>query len=271
VLLSLNLRIVRSLLRRPRTLAYGEDRNQVAELSLPEGPGPFPVAVLLHGGYWRTRYGRRVCRPLAERLRALGFAVVNVEYRRVGRGRAGGGGWPATFDDVAAALDGLDGAFADALDRADRTDVTVVGHSAGGQLALWAAARPQLPPGAPGASPAVRVTRVVALSPVLAMERAGDAAEALLGGPPATYPGRWAQADPSRLPPPSVPTLVVHPTADETIPVARSRTWVQRCRDAGAPVELADPPDEGHMHVILPTSASWAAAERWLAAQGARR
>jgi acetyl esterase/lipase len=101
------------------------------------------------------------------------------------------------------------------------------------------------------------------------MERAGDAAIALLGGTTDAHPERWAHADPSRLPPPTVPTLVVHPTADETIPVERSRTWVERCRAAGAPVALVDPPDEGHMHVILPTSASWAAAERWLTAEPA--
>jgi acetyl esterase/lipase len=214
----------------------------------------------LHGGYWRTQYGKNTCRPLAERLRSRGYAVWNVEYRRVGPGRKGGGGWPATFDDVAAALDLL----AELSEPLDLADVTVLGHSAGGQLALWASRREQLPAGAVGAEPAVRPARVVALAPLTDLASAGDAGVALMGGTRAELPEPWEQADPSSAPVPAVPTLVVHPLDDQTIPVARSRHYVDVCRAAGAPVTLASPGDEGHMHVILPTSRSWAAVESWL-------
>lgn len=258
--LPLTLRVAVSALTRPRTIAFGDDRNQVGELHLPSGPGPFPVAVLLHGGYWRTQYGKLTCRPIARRLTSRGFAVWNLEYRRVGPGRRGGGGWPATFLDVAAGLDLL--AELDA--PLDLAAVTVLGHSAGGQLALWAARRSQLPTGAVGADPTVAVARVVALAPVTNLAGAGDAARALMGGSRADDPAAWDQADPCAAHPPPCPVLVVHPIGDETIPVARSRSYVDACRAAGADVALADPPDEGHMHVILPSSRSWQAVEDWL-------
>ncbi|MDQ1649293.1 MAG: hypothetical protein QOG60_1350 [Frankiaceae bacterium] len=279
MVLALTLRVAASALRRPRTLHLGDDRNQVAELYLPAGPPPaagFGVAVVLHGGYWRTQYGKLTCRPLAARLQQLGWAVWNVEYRRVGAGRNGGGGWPETFEDVAHAVDALaDLGAADShgnhgIDAPlDLRSVVVLGHSAGGQLALWAAGRSQLPSGTLGAEPRVRPSAVVALAPVTDMTSAGEAALHLLGGDAATYPERWAGADPTRAAPPDVPTLVVHPQDDQTIPVVRSRTFVERCRAAGADVTLADPPGEGHQHVILPGSRSWAAAESFLEAHRA--
>jgi acetyl esterase/lipase len=273
VVLALTLRVAASALRRPRTIALGDDRNQVAELYLPDGPGVtappagFGVAVVLHGGYWRTQYGKLTCRPAAARLQQLGYAVWNVEYRRVGPGRNGGGGWPETFEDVAAAVDALaDLETTHGIDAPlDLDAVVVLGHSAGGQLALWAAGRGQLPAGTVGADPRVRPAAVVGLAPVTDMTAAGEAAVALLGGDAETYPERGAGADPSRAAVPGVPTLVVHPQDDRTIPVGRSRTFVARCRAAGADVTLADPPGEGHQHVILPGSRSWAAVEQFLA------
>jgi acetyl esterase/lipase len=130
-------------LKRGRTHSYGGDRSQVADLHLPRGPGPHPVVVLVHGGSWGRRYGRIVMRGLAGDLLRGGWAVWNIEYRRIGNG----GGWPETFEDVAAAIDLL--AAINAPIDLDR--VSLVGHSAGGHLALWAASRPSLPSGAPGA------------------------------------------------------------------------------------------------------------------------
>jgi acetyl esterase/lipase len=255
----LTLQVAWSALSRPRTVAYGENRNQVAELHLPAGSGPFPVAVLLHGGYWQTRYGKLTCRPLAARLRRSGYAVWNLEYRRVGPGRNGGGGWPGTFLDVANGIDALRGRPGVRLD-----DVTLVGHSAGGQLALWAALRDRLPEDALGGRPRVSATRVIALSPVVDLAEAGERATTLLGGSAEREPERWHQADPTRAGAPSQPTLIVHPTDDAAIPVARSRAYVDACRAAGADVTLAEPPGEGHRDVISPTSRSWQAAEEWL-------
>ena len=256
--MSLPWRVARSLPRPGRRHAYGPDPGQVGELHLPRGQGRHPVVVLLHGGHWQTRFGRLVCRPLALDLVGRGWAAWNLEYRRLGPGRGGGGGWPATFEDVAAGLDHLA-----ALDgpRLDLGRVVLVGHSAGGQLALWAAGRG---PGTVGGAAAVPLRRVVALSPVTDMAGAGRAARALLGGPPKQFPGRWAEADPCRSLPPPVPVLVVHPEGDRTVSVRQSAEYVRRCRDAGGDVQLVAPADEGHRAPIDPGSACWAAAAAWL-------
>lgn len=256
--MSLTLRVALSALTRPRTMAYGTDPSQRAELHLPgRGQGPWPLAVLLHGGHWQARFGTLVCRPLAADLARRGWAAWNLEYRRLGAG----GGWPETFEDVAAGIDSLAGLQDPRLDLGR---VVVVGHSAGGQLALWAASRATLPHGAVGAEPRVAVHGVVALAPVTHLERAGVHARALLGGGPDEVPVRWQQADPMRMPPPPVPTLVVHPAADRTVPLQRSRDYVERCRAAGGDVTLVELADETHRDPINPSSGCWRAAAAWL-------
>jgi acetyl esterase/lipase len=253
----LEVRIALSLLRRGTVSAFGSDPSQVGELHLPRGSGAHPVAVLLHGGYWKTQYGKLVMRPLALDLAARGWAVWNLEYRRLGPGRGGGGGWPMTFEDVAAGVDHLQ-----SLDAPlDLSQVVLVGHSAGGQLALWAASRPRLPAGAVGSEPAVVARSVVALAPVTNLERARVHAEQLLGGTLAQVPDRWAQADPVRAGAPGVSALVVHPVDDETVPVKRSQEYA-----AATGVELLETPGR-HRDPIDPSSTSWAAAVRWLDAQ----
>lgn len=257
----LALKVALSALRRPARLHFGDTPSQVGDLHVPSGPGPFPVAVLLHGGHWQARFGRLVCRPLALDLVGRGWAVWNLEYRRLGGGRGSGGGWPATFDDVAAGVDHL-AALDDA--RLDLSQLALIGHSAGGQLALWAAGRTELPPGAVGAHPRVGVRWVVGLAPVTDLAGAGATARALMGGGPEEVPERWHQADPLRSEPPHQPVLIVHGQDDSTISVAWSREYVERCRAKGADVELVDPPGEGHRDPVDPASASWAAAAAWL-------
>lgn len=258
--LGLPVRIALSALRRPDRHRFGPDRSQVADLHLPSGSGrgaaavPFPVAVVLHGGYWQTRYGKLVMRPLCLELASHGWAVWNLEYRRLGDARGGGGGWPMTFDDVAAGIDAL----ADLDAPLDLSRVDLVGHSAGGQLALWAAARASLPADAVGAAPRVRAARVLALAPVTDLWRAREHSITLLGGGPDEVPERWAQADPSRSQAPPVPALVVHPSEDETVSVKRSREYSVR---TGVP--LVETPGV-HRDPIDPTSPAWAAALRWL-------
>lgn len=250
----LELQIALSLLRRGSGHRLGADPSQVADLHLPRGTGPFPVAVLLHGGYWQTRYGKLVMRPLALDLVARGWAVWNLEYRRLGSGRGGGGGWPQTFDDVASGVDALAGVDA----PLDLSRVVLVGHSAGGQLALWAARRSELPAGAVGASPRVAASAVLALAPVTDLARARVHAEQLLGGTADAVPDRWEQADPVRAGAPDVPALVVHPTGDKTVPVERSREYA--ARHAVRLVETAG----RHRDPIDPGSAAWAAGVAWL-------
>jgi acetyl esterase/lipase len=234
--------------------AYGPGPDRFLELTLPDaGSGPVPVAVVLHGGFWRAAFGVELARPLAAELAAAGFAAVAVEYRRVGAG----GGWPATLQDVAAAVDALPG-VPEAV-RLDLTDVTAIGHSAGGHLAAWLAGRTRLPDGAPGAHPAVRVTAAVLQAGVLdlrhaaAQELGNGAVTEFLGGSPDQHPERYAVADPVRLLPTGVPVLCVHGSADVVVPVQQSRRYAAAAAAVGDSVEVRVLPGD-HMTVIDPAS-----------------
>ncbi|HET9690233.1 MAG TPA: alpha/beta hydrolase, partial [Acidimicrobiales bacterium] len=181
----------------PERLAYGPGRSQRIDLYRPAGPRSAPVIALLHGGYWRARYGKALMAPMAAALADHGWAVANIEYRRVGLG-GGGGGWPATFDDVAAAVDHLA-----AVPGLDPARVVTVGHSAGGHLALWAAGRHRIDGGAPGAAPSVTPVAAIALAGVVDLARAAalglgaGAVPALMGGLPADVPDRYAAGSPA--------------------------------------------------------------------------
>lgn len=229
---------------------YGRHRSQVAELTLPGGPGPYRVAALIHGGCWRARYDRHLMDGLAADLAGRGWAAWNVEYRRVGF-RAGGG-WPATFEDVAGAIDHL--AELDA--PLDLGRVAAVGHSAGGHLALWAAGRK---------SARVPLCAAVGQAAVSDLERAaaqgvcGGMVDELLGGPPGRVPDRYREASPARRLPLEVPALLVHGGRDDIVPVAMSREFA-----AAAGCELTEIADDGHFEHIEPDSRAWATVVAWL-------
>jgi acetyl esterase/lipase len=197
--------------------------------------------------------------PLAGAVAARGWAVVNVEYRRVGIG-GGGGGWPATFADVAAALDHLAG-----VDGLDAGRVVTVGHSAGGHLALWSAARRRLPAGAPGADPVVHPVAAVSLAGVVDLvqaERLGlgaGAVPALLGGSAAAHPDRYAVASPAALLPLGVTQVLIHGQSDGIVPLSLSEDYVARAGRLGDDARLVSLPGVDHMAVIRPKGAAWAA------------
>ena len=257
----------------PAVHRYGPGPDQFLELTLPPGGGPPPVVVVLHGGFWRADHGVELARPLAADLAAAGFAAVAVEYRRVGAG----GGWPATLEDVAGALDALPGL--PEADELDLAELAVVGHSAGGHLAAWAAARHRLPAGAPGAGPRVRVGTAVLQAGVLDLERAAvqgmgtDAVRGFLGAGPAEAPDRYAVADPARLLPTGARVLCVHGAADTTVPPEQSERYAAAAARAGDAVEVRMVPGD-HMVLIDPDHPSWRLVRDWLtagAALGPRR
>ena len=263
-------RMLLDLLTPGRSYRYGSEHAcQRAELHLPRGPGPHPVLVTIHGGSWTAGVSKPVMRGLAgDLIRGGSHAVWNIEYRRLGRGQ--GGGWPATFADVAAAIDHLDRVDA----PLDLGRVTLYGHSAGGQLALWAASRPRLEPGAPGARPRVEAIAAVSAAGVndLAQsyrETPGGVIGMLMGGVPDELPERYRVADPIALVPLEIPVLLVHGTDDATVSVRRSRNYARAARAAGASVELVEIAGEAgrHRSHVFPGSASWAAVKAWLAAR----
>jgi acetyl esterase/lipase len=234
---------------------YGEHADQLANLHLPSHGGrSHPCVVLLHGGFWRERWDRTLMTPLALDLAGRGLACWNVEYRRVGQD---GGGWPGTFEDVADAIDALRG-----VPEVDTGRTVVLGHSAGGHLALWAAARRRLPRGAPGSRPAVVPRAAVALAGVSDLaagsrERLGDGAvDALLGGGPDDVPNRYRVASPAALLPLGVPQLLVHGARDEHVPLSQSRDYLAAAREAGDEIGLLEA-DADHFDVVDAAHTSW--------------
>jgi acetyl esterase/lipase len=247
----------RAVLSRPapppdRTLRYGDHPDQVADLRFPDPGGPVrPLVVVIHGGFWRQEYDRRHTGPLASDLAARGYPVAQLEYRRADQD---GGGWPGTFSDIAAGLTMLPGLAAEVGPPAAGPPL-VIGHSAGGHLALWWAGR---------AGPAA-TAGVLALAPVTDLVAAhrlglGDGAVAtLLGGSPERVPHRYAYAEPGR---PHRPTVVVHGARDQQVPVELSRRWAA---GPGAGADLRELPDAEHFAVIDPLSGAWPAVTGALA------
>ncbi|HEY5143678.1 MAG TPA: alpha/beta fold hydrolase [Solirubrobacteraceae bacterium] len=232
--------------------AYGSHRDQYAELTLPAIPaeeGPFPVAVLVHGGGWSAGYDWTLMARLAQDLAARGWAAWNLEFRRVGP--ASGGGWPHTGADVLAGIDALA-----ALDAPlDLARVVVIGHSSGGQLALWAASQRS------GEGVPVRVRAVVGQAPVSDLEaHHSGVVAAFIGADPAAY----AEASPLRRLPLGLPQLLVHGEADPVVPAAMSRAYTERARAAGDHVTLVLRSADGHNVHLDPGSVAWAAVVQWL-------
>jgi acetyl esterase/lipase len=255
--------LILDFLTRGRSYRYGPHRSQRADLYLPIGAGPHPVMVVIHGGSWHRRYGKVVMRGLAGDLVRRGWAVWNIEYRRLGEG----GGWPATFQDVAAAIDHL--AEIDAPLQLD--SVSVLGHSAGGHLALWAASRERLPHGVPGARPAIVLKRAIGQAAVSDLAGAyrlwhGGAAKALMGGGPEQVPDRYAVGDPLALVPLDLPVLLVHGVLDETVSIELSRRYTRDSQQAGGAVELVEIAGDAGRHRthIDPRGHAWAAVVQWL-------
>jgi acetyl esterase/lipase len=229
-------------------IKYGNAPQQFGDLRLPKGAGPHPVAIVIHGGYWRSAYGLEHIGHLCAALTRAGVATWSLEYRRIGDP---GGGWPATGNDV---LRGAE--YLRTLARSyplDLTRVVAVGHSAGGQLALWLAAQHKIP-----------LRGVVSLAGVADLRRAwelglsrGVVAE-LLGGTPQEQPERYHQASPIELLPLGVPERLLHGTRDDVVPIELSRRFQAAAAAAGDDARLTELPNAGHFDLIDPRTNAWA-------------
>jgi acetyl esterase/lipase len=243
----------------PERHQYGTARCQFGELFTPAGDGPWPVAVVLHGGFWKAQYGRRLMRPLCTDLAGRGWAAFNVEYRRIGR--LSGGGFPRTLDDVAAAVDHLARLPAHGRVVLDLARVVAIGHSAGGQLAAWLATREHA---------RVRVSGVVSQAGVLdlrlgsELELSRGAVERFVGGPPAALPDRYRAASPAERLPLGVPLLLTHGGRDEVVPPLITHRFAAAAHAAGDQVDVVIEPREDHFGHLEPGNALWRAVTSWL-------
>ncbi|MET9733438.1 alpha/beta hydrolase [Streptomyces sp. NPDC006458] len=251
------------------TAAYGDHPDQVIDFYAPRGEnapdgGSAPLVVVLHGGAWRAPYDRAHISPFADFLARRGFAVASVEYRRgpaepQTAGTPVAGRWPDTFDDIAAALDALP-ALAEALPQADPHRTVITGHSAGGHLALWAAARHVLPADAPWRTHGPAALRgVVALAPIAdftvaeKLDVCGNASLQLLGGQE-KFAERLPYADPAFLLPTGIATTLVQGRTDDVVPQAVAESYADAAAKAGEVVGLTLLEDVGHFPLIDPAA-----------------
>ena len=240
---------------------YGPAPAQVAEVFLPKGKGPYPVVVLLHGGCWLKEYeGLAQTSAIAADLAARGYAVWNVDYRKLGEA---GAGYPGTFLDVATAVDGLRDQAA--TYHLDLSRVVAIGHSAGGHLALWAASRTKLPSDSPLRRPnPLPIGAVISLAGIGDLQ--GDAKVWGIACGDDTIPrivdqaGRkmpFADTSPAELLPVGVKVVMVHGAYDAIMPPHTGLGYVQKVRKAGDPAEVVTIPDAGHFDVVIPTTPAW--------------
>ncbi|MEP7004826.1 MAG: alpha/beta hydrolase [Sphingomonas bacterium] len=261
------------LLGRPRTapdatITYGDDAFQKVDVWLPAGKGPFPTVLMVHGGCWTTSIAdRRLMNWIADDLRKEGIAVWNIDYRGVDRP---GGGYPGTFLDAAMAADAL-------MTNAERFQldtnlIVAAGHSAGGHLALWLAARPKLPASsALGTAHPLPIVHVISLGGLPDLEATAaspdngcgiDVVAQLVGAPSATHPDIYADTSVPRLLPIGVPQDLVNGYEDRIVPMRLATSYVAQAEAAGDKAILHIVPATGHVELVAPETAAWAEAKR---------
>jgi acetyl esterase/lipase len=249
--------LTRSAMPPDHRISYGPDEFQFAELRLPKGPGPRPVAIVIHGGCWLSQYGLSYMGHLSAALAEAGVATWSVEYRRVGNR---GGGWPGTFEDVAGAADHLR-KIAKAY-QLDLNRVIAVGHSAGGHLALWLAARKSLPKDSPVySSDPLPLRGVVSLAGVTDLRRPGTACDAnvpqLMGGSAMDKTAIYNQASPIELLPLGVPSAIVQGDGDTIIPLEMAKEYADAAKKKGDDAKLVVIEKAGHFEIVDPQSFAW--------------
>ena len=232
-------------------IPYGDQPSQFGDLRIPSGGCPHPIALVIHGGSWRRTYSLDHIGHLSAALTERGLATWSLEYRRIGEP---GGGWSGTLEDVAAGATALRSLARDYALDIER--VVAVGHSAGGQLALWLAAERTL-----------QLRGVVSLAGTADLARAwelvlsdGIVAE-LLGGSPSEVPDRYNAASPIERVPLGVPQIVIHGTEDDEVPFEIGERYVSEAIRHGDEARLVRLEGVGHYELIDPRSSAWPAVQ----------
>ena len=236
---------------------WGDAPQQFADLRRPEGDGPHPAVIVIHGGYWRNRYSLDYMGHACKALTAQGAVTWNLEYRRVGDE---GGGWPGTMKDIIAGTHYL---FDHAEELGvDANKVIVLGHSAGGHFASWLTSL-QSTPDTPEANQPSPLLAAVSLAGVLDLHRAwelhlsDDAVVELLGGTPEQAPERYIATSPVAMVPPRTPQFVLHGQNDESVPIELSQRYAQAVTSAGGVATMLAIPNADHFDVVDPESPVW--------------
>jgi len=231
-------------------MPYGDGEFHFGDLRVPRGAGPFPAAMFIHGGYWRARYDLKHTSFVCAALTKAGLVTWNLEYRRVGNP---GGGWPGSFEDVTAGyqfLRQLAGKY-----PIDTKRILVLGHSAGGQLALALAAHHNSMRGV------VSLAGVVNLRRAWDLHLSHDAVAEFLGGDPQRVPDHYHEASPAELDI-HCKQLLIHGTEDDSVPVQMSRDYAKQKLEKHESVNFSEIPKIGHFEIVDPESAIWPKAEK---------
>lgn len=237
-----------------RRVAFGSDSNQFFDLRWPSVRAPqagFPLVINIHGGFWRARYDLAHAGHLCAALTNRGLVTANLEYRRVGNE---GGGWPGTFADICQAHDFL---VEQAQEyKVDAGRIVIMGHSAGGQLALCLAAR------RPQVRAAISLAGVVDLQRAYELHLSHDAVVEFLGGAPSEVPERYRDADPMRFSVSNVRQVLIHGPVDEVVPAEFSRAYVAHKKKKKETVGIVEILAAGHYDLIDPWTDAWKLIEK---------
>jgi acetyl esterase/lipase len=248
-----------------KPVQYGPDPHHFAELRFPNGPGPFPFLFVIHGGFWKSAFDLTHIGHLCNAFAHEGIITCNVEYRRVGDP---GGGWPGTFQDVSLATDSIIETIS-SDPRVDISRTAVMGHSAGGHLALWLASRHRIPTASPvHGNQRHRITSAVSLAGVCDLrtawkQRLGNGAvERLMGGTPDQHPDRFDAGSPFELLPSGSRQVLIHGMDDDIVPISQSESFVEKAERLGEHLNLVKLEGVGHFELIDPDSNAWSKVTR---------
>lgn len=233
-------------------IAYGDDPFQFGYLRLPKSEGPHPVAIVIHGGFWRAAFDLEHSGHMCAALTRAGIATWSLEYRRIGNP---GGGWPGTCEDVLRGAAHLRSIATQYPLNAAR--VMAIGHSAGGHLALWLAAQKK-----PRLRGAVSLAGVVDLRRAHELKLSNTVVDDFVGGPPGPPGPSYRLASPIECVPLGTPTRLIHGDHDDVVPIEISRRFVEAAVKAGDDSKLVTLPGADHFAVIDPRAPEWAIVEK---------